>query len=238
MSVTAIDNRSVDLFWTDYKDMTKSKTSSYLDLSPLYGSNQEMQDTIRTFKDGKLKPDAYADKRLLGMPPGVSVLLIMFNRFHNHVAENLAKINEGGRFTPPDDHLGEEAKAAAWVKYDNELFQTARLVTSGLYINITLVDYVRNIVNVSLYPPTHGAEVVAYADSDNSSTVAIRPGHWTRARSQASTWEPRLLPIVETEMSFLPSSISVTDGTRASPRRMTNGSRTSTWNFSASQGSS
>lgn len=155
-----------DLFWTDYRDMNKSKTSSYLDLSPLYGSNQEMQDSIRTFRDGKLKTDAYADKRLNGMPPGVSVLLIMFNRFHNHVAAHLAAINEGGRFTPPpgprpglsnpqpanDDKAEDEAQrksAAAWKKYDEDLFQTARLVTSGLYINITLVDYVRNIVNLN-----------------------------------------------------------------------------------------
>ncbi|KAK0714040.1 heme peroxidase [Lasiosphaeria miniovina] len=138
-----------DLFWTDYRDMNKSKTSSYLDLSPLYGSNQEMQDTIRTFEAGKLKPDCFADKRLLGMPPGVGVLLIMFNRFHNHVAENLAAINEDGKFTPPAASLEGDQAAAAWKKHDNDLFQTARLVTSGLYINITLVDYVRNIVNLN-----------------------------------------------------------------------------------------
>lgn len=155
-----------DLFWTDFRDQTKSKTSSYLDLSPLYGSNQEMQNTIRTFRDGMLKPDAYADKRLNGMPAGVSVLLVMFNRFHNNVAKNLAMINEGGRFTPPpgprpgisdpqplnNDKKEDEAhrkSEAAWKKYDEDLFQTARLVTSGLYINIMLVDYVRNIVNLN-----------------------------------------------------------------------------------------
>ncbi|KAI8952599.1 linoleate diol synthase [Xylaria longipes] len=138
-----------DLFWTDQRDITKNKTSSFLDLSPLYGSNQEMQDSVRTFKDGMMKPDTFADKRLLGQPPGVSVLLIMFNRFHNYVATNLAAINEGGRFTPPPPGLDEEKAAAAWKKYDNDLFQTARLITSGLYINITLVDYVRNIVNLN-----------------------------------------------------------------------------------------
>ena len=60
--------------------MTKNKTSSYLDLSPLYGSNQAMQDSVRTFKDGCLKPDTFADKRLIGQPPGVGCILIMFNR--------------------------------------------------------------------------------------------------------------------------------------------------------------
>jgi hypothetical protein len=108
-----------------------------------------MQDTIRTFKDGKLKADCFADKRLLGMPPGVGVLLIMLNRVHNHVCDNLIAINEDNKFTPPSPALQGEKAVAAWKKYDNDLFQTARLVTSGLYINITLLDYVRNIVNVS-----------------------------------------------------------------------------------------
>ncbi|KAL5627788.1 hypothetical protein BROUX41_002536 [Berkeleyomyces rouxiae] len=138
-----------DLFWSDPKDGTRSKTSCYLDLSPLYGSNQEMLDSIRTFKGGKLKADSYADKRLQGMPPGVCVILIMFNRFHNHVAEMLAAINENGRFSPPAPGLEGEALEAAWKKQDEELFQVARLVTSGLYINITLVDYVRNIINLN-----------------------------------------------------------------------------------------
>ena len=131
--------------------MTKSKTSCYLDLSPLYGSNQGMQDSVRTFKDGKLKADCFADKRLLGMPPGVGVILIMFNRFHNNVCDKLIAINEDGRFTAPSSRLEGEKLAAAWKKHDNDLFQTARLITSGLYINITLLDYVRNIVNVSVY---------------------------------------------------------------------------------------
>lgn len=138
-----------DIFWTDHGDMNKSKSSSYLDLAPLYGSNQEMQDSVRTFKDGLLKPDTFADKRLHGMPPGCCVLLVMFNRFHNHIATNLAAINEGGRFTKPVDGPDEEKSKTAWKKYDNDLFQVARLITSGLYINITLLDYVRNIINLN-----------------------------------------------------------------------------------------
>jgi linoleate 8R-lipoxygenase/9,12-octadecadienoate 8-hydroperoxide 8R-isomerase len=66
-------------------------TSSYLDLAPLYGSTQAEQDTIRTFKDGRIKPDCFSEKRILGFPPGVGVMCIMFNRFHNYVVTNLAK---------------------------------------------------------------------------------------------------------------------------------------------------
>ncbi|KAK2591548.1 hypothetical protein QQS21_010768 [Conoideocrella luteorostrata] len=138
-----------DLFYTNAKDPNQNDSSSYLDLSPLYGNSKESRDSIRTFKDGKLKPDAFADKRLIGNPPGVCVLLVMFNRFHNHVATHLASINEGNRFAKPAPNLEGEALEAAWKKLDNDLFETARLVTSGLYINITLVDYVRNIINLN-----------------------------------------------------------------------------------------
>lgn len=132
------------MFQTDRDDPTVTRTSSYLELSPLYGNNQDEQDTVRAFKDGKLKPDCFAAKRVLGFPPGVGVLLIMFNRFHNYIAEQLAKINESGRFTKPD-----ESNTKAYAKYDNELFQTSRLVTCGLYVNIVLKDYVRTILNIN-----------------------------------------------------------------------------------------
>ena len=71
-----------DIFRTNGSDFNISDTSSYLDLAPLYGSSQEEQDAMRTFKDGKIKPDCFSEKRILGFPPGVGVLLIMFNRFH------------------------------------------------------------------------------------------------------------------------------------------------------------
>lgn len=144
--IIGADNLSIDdLFQTDHSDFSNSQTSSYLDLSPLYGDTQEDQDTVRTFKDGKLKPDAFAEHRLLTFPPGCGVILIMFNRFHNHVVEQLAAINENDRFTRPKDDAGEKA----WKKYDNDLFQTGRLITCGLYMNITLIDYVRTIINLN-----------------------------------------------------------------------------------------
>lgn len=110
----------------------------------MYGNNQDEQNLVRTFKDGKLKPDCFSTKRVLGFPPGVGVLLIMFNRFHNHVVDQLAAINEGGRFTKPSESNVEELE-----KYDHDLFQTGRLVTCGLYANIILKDYVRTILNIN-----------------------------------------------------------------------------------------
>lgn len=151
-----------DCFRTEHsEDYANSLTSSYLDLSPLYGSNQKEQDQMRTHKDGKIKPDCFSERRLLFFPPGVGAILIMFNRFHNHAVENLATINELGRFTKPsaeapkptgDDEKDKKAKTAwdaSWVKYDNDLFQTGRLITCGLYVNIILIDYVRTILDLN-----------------------------------------------------------------------------------------
>ena len=70
-------------------------------------------------------------------------------RFHNYVAEQLAVINENGRFTKPAEGLPEDVAEKAWKKYDYDLFNVARLVTCGLYMNITLLDYLRTIVNLN-----------------------------------------------------------------------------------------
>ncbi|KAL4969637.1 peroxidase/cytochrome P450 family protein [Aspergillus stella-maris] len=138
-----------DIFQTDYRDYNKNKTSAYLDLAILYGDVKEEQDLVRTHKDGKLKPDAFSEPRLQAFPAACCVLLVMLNRFHNFVVEELAAINENGRFTKPDPNLPAEQAEKAWAKRDEDLFQTGRLVTCGLFINITLYDYLRTIVNLN-----------------------------------------------------------------------------------------
>ena len=115
----------VDIFRTNRKDPNISDTSSYLDLSPLYGRNQEVQNSVRTFKDGLLKPDTFAEERLIGQPPGVCVMLVMYSRFHNYVAKNLAAINDDNRFTLPQQ--GDMNYDDKMKKRDNDIFQTARL---------------------------------------------------------------------------------------------------------------
>lgn len=138
-----------DIFRTDEDDANKLKNSSYLDLSPLYGSSDDPNSDacvakVRTFEDGMLKPDTFSELRVYALPPGVAVLLICFNRFHNYVASQLKEINEGNRFGSRHGQSAEDVKR----KIDEDLFQTARLVTCGLYVNIILHDYVRTILNL------------------------------------------------------------------------------------------
>ncbi|KAL8706501.1 MAG: hypothetical protein Q9201_000433 [Fulgogasparrea decipioides] len=217
-----------DIFRTNDSDKNISDASSYLDLSPLYGYTMEMQRKVRDdkFKLGLLKPDTFAEDKLLRQPPGVCIMLIMYNRYHNYAATQIKRINENGRFTVPtkfkktkllaiadskecvpdklpdgkpnrDDSFDEgvkkyeeawnewcdqgqkplhdkdakhteaekqmrtlldqkgnrkevkkfeKAHEAAWNKLDDDLFNTARLITCGMYVNISIHDYLRALM--------------------------------------------------------------------------------------------
>ncbi|KAL9630499.1 MAG: hypothetical protein Q9204_004692 [Flavoplaca sp. TL-2023a] len=211
-----------DIFRTNDSDKNISDSSSYLDLSPLYGYTMEMQRKVRDdkFKLGLLKPDTFAEDRLLRQPPGVCIMLVMYNRYHNYAATQLKRINENGKFSIPakfqkamllaiadssdcipanhrndkfvkavktyeeawnqwcsqgqkpideNDTAYEEAEKimeevliqwakpdkmkdfkiaheAAWNKLDDDLFNTARLITCGMYVNVSVHDYLRALM--------------------------------------------------------------------------------------------
>lgn len=159
-----------DIFQTDERDFTKNKTSSYLDLAPLYGNNQGEQDQVRTGKDGLLKPDTFSNVRILGFPPGCAALLVCFNRYHNYIALQLKEINENGRFTPRfNDKDGKIL--------DNDLFQTARLITCGLYVNIILTDYVRTILNLNRTNSTWTLDPRETSGVTDHSTTGVGSGN-------------------------------------------------------------
>lgn len=75
--------------------------------------------------------------------------ILRITSFHNYVVDQLAVINENGRFTKPHEGLPPEKTEIAWAKYDEDLFQTGRLITCGMYMNVTLMDYLRTIVNLN-----------------------------------------------------------------------------------------
>ncbi|CAG8720098.1 19086_t:CDS:2, partial [Dentiscutata erythropus] len=117
-----------DLFNTNHQDSTINLNSSYLDLAPLYGNNQKQQNSVRTFKNGLLKPDTFADPRILLQPPGVGSMLILFSRNHNFIAEQLKRQNK--------------------LRLDEDIFQTARLINCGYYMKIIIHNYLRTILGL------------------------------------------------------------------------------------------
>ncbi|KAF7308570.1 Heme peroxidase [Mycena chlorophos] len=133
------------IFRTSHKDVNINDTSSYVDLSPLYGVDQKEQDTVRNraLGLGLLHPDVFAEDRLLLLPPAVCVLLVLFSRNHNYIAQRIYEINERGNYKDPKD-LTEKERAAQ----DEELFQTARLVNCGWFGSVVFSDYFSSILGL------------------------------------------------------------------------------------------
>jgi hypothetical protein len=132
----AKDGRSSD---SDNIDFSNTE-SHWWDGSQLYGANQETQNAVRTFKDGKLKIGD--DGRLLADPDeagidltgfnenwwfGLSCLHTLFTKEHNAICDRLKQEN------PRWD--------------DQRLFDTAWLITSALMAKIHTVEWTPGIVN-------------------------------------------------------------------------------------------
>jgi hypothetical protein len=91
-----------ECFQTSRTDPWINETSSYVDLSTLYGNTGDEQKRVRTYHNGMIYSDSIASERIMMMPPGVVAVLLMFSRNHNHVAESLLSVNEDDKYKPWD----------------------------------------------------------------------------------------------------------------------------------------
>ncbi|KZV98733.1 heme peroxidase [Exidia glandulosa HHB12029] len=132
------------LFRTSRQQNTINDTSSYLDLSPLYGHNEEQQNNVR-IKDGRglMKEDTFADERLLMMPEATGALLVLFCRNHNYIARHILLINERQKFRQPEELASNQR---AMEEQDDEIFNKARLVNCGYFMQVILGDYLSSIL--------------------------------------------------------------------------------------------
>ncbi|KAK7911141.1 hypothetical protein PG985_013622 [Apiospora marii] len=130
---------SIDMSESQYLSGTENRGMRRLRLTPLYGKTSAEESTLRMFSDGLMKNDMFASSEAWRLPPGVRILLIMFNRFHNYIASGLKAINEYNRF--PESFTAAER--------DEALYQMARRITCRLYINIILNDYLRTLLGIN-----------------------------------------------------------------------------------------
>jgi hypothetical protein len=138
------------VFRTDHPDPFFNSTSSYLDLSILYGDSEKTLGDVR-LKDGRgrLHEDVFADARLLLMPPSTCALLVLLCRNHNvclcsilfsplsliccqFTAQRILQVNELGTYR---SRVEDDAKRLA---QDDEIFNRARLVNCGYFMRIVL----------------------------------------------------------------------------------------------------
>ncbi|KAI0347729.1 heme peroxidase [Trametopsis cervina] len=133
------------LFRTNPRNWNINDTNSYLDLSVLYGVSQQQQDMVRNKAEGRgyLWKDAFAEDRLILVPPAASALLVIFSRNHNYIADMILKINEQGKWSDPPP-ANEDQRA----KQDEEIFQTARLINGGHFMAMIFGDYVAGFLGL------------------------------------------------------------------------------------------
>ncbi|TCD67949.1 hypothetical protein EIP91_011750 [Steccherinum ochraceum] len=130
------------IFRTSHRDFNVNETSSYIDLSILYGDNQESQDKVR-MHDGRgcLRPDIFAEDRVLLLPPACAALLVLFNRNHNYIAKRLLEINERGTYKDVKQLSDDDRRTQ-----DNDIFQTTRLINSTWFLSTIFSDYLSSIL--------------------------------------------------------------------------------------------
>ncbi|KAJ7768506.1 heme peroxidase [Mycena metata] len=119
------------IFNTNHADATMNMTSSYLDLAILNKDGR-----------GRLWEDVFADSRLLFMPPVVCALLVLLSRNHNFTAQKILEINERGTYKTTFTSDAEK------LAQDDEIFNRARLVNCGYFMQIILGDYVGAILGL------------------------------------------------------------------------------------------
>ncbi|KAI0343269.1 linoleate diol synthase [Trametopsis cervina] len=136
------------VFRTSHQDPTLNETSSYIDLAPLYGHDDESQKKVRTLNGfGTLHPDTFSEDRLLLLPPAVCVLLVLFNRNHNYIANKLFELKERKDYKHPNEFTGQTAVKQK-AEQDEELFQTARLINCAWFGSCVFSDYFSAILGL------------------------------------------------------------------------------------------
>ncbi|KAF8710136.1 hypothetical protein AX14_013425 [Amanita brunnescens Koide BX004] len=133
---------------TSHFNLRYNKTSPNFDLSPLYGANEMETNSIRmNHGRGMLWPDSFAEERLEMLPDSVPVLLVLWNRYHNYVAEQLWSYNEDNWEDPenlsPDQCLAQ----------DEEIFHIARSITCIHFINVLRKDFLQALIGMPIAGP-------------------------------------------------------------------------------------
>ncbi|KAF2164532.1 hypothetical protein M409DRAFT_24933 [Zasmidium cellare ATCC 36951] len=183
-----------ECFQTSRSNHWINETSSYVDLSTLYGNTEKEQKGVRTYQNGTIFNDSIASDRIMMMPPGVIATLLLFSRNHNSIAENLLTINEEGKYRPWET-LTEEQQ----VWQDEDIFQLSRNINVGFFATVVLKDYVAAILNTpranSTWSLDLGGEIKTAGqrvDRASGNVVSVEFAvlyHWHAALSAAdATW--------------------------------------------------
>ncbi|KAI9435341.1 linoleate diol synthase [Lactarius indigo] len=131
------------VFRTSHENVNINETSSYVDLAPLYGNDKKRLNQIRVHDGrGLIHNDTFAEDRLMLLPPAVCVILVLFSRNHNYIANKLLEINERETYVKPEHILPTDPNRAKKIAdQDEDIFQTARLINCAWFGAAIFSDY-------------------------------------------------------------------------------------------------
>ncbi|KDN34438.1 hypothetical protein RSAG8_12470, partial [Rhizoctonia solani AG-8 WAC10335] len=111
---------------------------------PHPGGNSSLTFAFASLVTHSFHPDAFSEGRIVFLPPASGALLVVWNRNHNLIADELMKKNEQRRWRDPPPLAAEERLAQ-----DEEIFQTARLINCASFMSVVLNDYVAGFLGVA-----------------------------------------------------------------------------------------
>ncbi|KAF7985871.1 hypothetical protein HWV62_43736 [Athelia sp. TMB] len=139
---------ALSLFRSNISDDRYNENSPYLDLSPLYGVNDDEANSIR-IKDGRgmLAPDCFSESRILFLHPATAALLILWNRNHNYYAKHLLFNNEGEKWRDPGS--SSVASSLSLTFQDDQIFETARKINCAIFRKFVAEDLIKELTGRS-----------------------------------------------------------------------------------------
>ncbi|KAF7978375.1 hypothetical protein HWV62_751 [Athelia sp. TMB] len=170
-------------------DNRYNETSPYLDLSPLYGVNEEETNSVR-IKDGRgmLAPDCFSESRTILLHPATAALLILWNRNHNYYAEHLLSNNEGEKWR--DLTSSPVAGSLPLDLQDDQIFKQARKINCAIFRKFVAEDLVKGLTGHTNVDGSSGLEFLrgsqgvhkGYQSSVESSLLY----HWSGLSSKVT----------------------------------------------------
>ncbi|KAM6499002.1 hypothetical protein JOM56_006950 [Amanita muscaria] len=150
LSLAAIVALCLHREYSPQSSLERNGTSPYFDLSSLYGTSKTETEKIRR-RDGSgmLHPDCFCEDRVTTLPESVAVLLVLWNRYHNHTAKQLLIRNERKRWHGISE-LQEELRSGQ----DEEIFNLARSTTCIHFMNVVKEDFIRGLTGIPFVGPS------------------------------------------------------------------------------------
>ncbi|KAF8892869.1 heme peroxidase [Infundibulicybe gibba] len=137
---------SLSLFRTREGNSGYNETSPYLDLSALYGANEDEWRSIRVNDgSGMLQPDMFYERRS-HLTPTTRALLVIWSRNHNYIAHRLLAVNEGGRWSCLGSLQNVDSQL---IHQDDEIFEISRLINCTQFKNVIVEDFAKGLFGLA-----------------------------------------------------------------------------------------